>query len=145
MSYRRRNGVVFAAAVSLFLAGAVSVHAFVFKLGDVNGNLDTTLSVGVMSRLQNPDPILYGLTNTYDGIPGKAYSVNCDDGDLNYGRGIVSVLLKVTDDLELKWNDWGVFARGYAFYDPRNDDTTRPHIDAGPLRQGQGCQRRGDA
>jgi hypothetical protein len=116
-----------AAAASLFLAGAASVHAFVFALGDVKGSLDTTLSVSVMDRLQNPDAALYGITNSFNGIPGKAYSVNGDDGDLNYGHGIDSVLCKVTDDLELKWNDWGAFVRGYYFYDPKNDNTIRPH------------------
>jgi hypothetical protein len=113
--------------VALFFAGAASVHAFVFALGDVKGSLDTTLSVSVMDRLQNPDPALYGITNSFNGVPGKAYSVNGDDGDLNYGRGIDSTLYKVTDDLELKWGDWGAFFRGYAFYDPKNENGTRPH------------------
>jgi hypothetical protein len=118
---------VFAVFLSLFLAGAAPVHAFVFALGDVKGNLDTTLSVSSLDRLQNPDPALYGITNTFNGVPGKAYSVNDDDGDLNYGRGIDSVLYKITDDLELKWNNWGFFARGYAFYDSKNENGTLPH------------------
>ncbi len=123
----RRNSVALAFVASLFLAGATSVRAFVFAFGDVSGSLDTTLSVGVLDRIQNPSPDLYGLTNTFDGVPGKAYSVNNDDGDLNFSRGIDSVLYKVTDDLELKWGDWGAFVRGYAFYDPKNQDTTLPH------------------
>jgi len=112
----------------LFFAGAASVHAFVFALGGVNGSLDTTLSVGVLDRLQNPDPSLYGITNTFNGVPGKAYSVNDDDGDLNYGRGIDSVLYKITDDLELKWNNWGLFVRGYAFFDSQNENGDLAHI-----------------
>jgi len=123
----RRNGIAFAASACLFLAAAAPAHAFVFALGDVNGSLDTTLSVGTLDRLQNPDPALYGITNTFNGVPGKAFSVNDDDGDLNYGRGIVSQLYKVTDDLELKWENWGVFARGYAFYDSKNESATFPH------------------
>jgi hypothetical protein len=65
----RRFGVVFAVTTFLFLSGAVSLHAFVFALGEVNGNFDTTLSVGVLSRLDNPDPALYGLTNSFNGVP----------------------------------------------------------------------------
>jgi hypothetical protein len=111
----------------LFLAGTAPVHAFVFALGDVKGSLDTTLSVGTLDRLQNPDPALYGITNTFNGVPGKAFSVNDDDGNLNYGRGIDSVLYKITDDLELKWDNWGLFVRGYAFYDSKNENGTLPH------------------
>ena len=48
----RRSGVVIAVATSLFLSGAVSVRAFVFALGEVNGSFDTTLSVGILNRLQ---------------------------------------------------------------------------------------------
>jgi len=114
-------------AAALFLSGAANVHAFVFALGDVNGNFDTTISVGVLSRLQNPDPELYGITNTFNGTPGRAYSVNDDNGDLNYGRGIESEMFKVTHDLELKWGNFDAFVRGYYFYDPKNEDTVRPH------------------
>lgn len=114
-------------AALVFLSGAVSVHAFVFALGEVDGHFDTTLSVGVLDRLQNPDPALYGITNSFNGVPGKAYSVNGDDGDLNYPRGISSVLYKATSDLELKWHNLSAFVRAYGFYDPKNQDTVRPH------------------
>jgi hypothetical protein len=133
----RRKRVAFALAAALFFAGAASVHAFVFALGDVNGSFDTTLSIGVLSRLNNPDPALYGITNTFNGIPGQAYSVNGDDGDLNYGRGIDSILFKVTHDLELKWHGWDAFFRGYYFYDPKNEDTTRPHTPLSHLAKQQ--------
>ena len=74
-------------AALLFLSGALSVYGFVFALGEVNGSFDTTFSVGSLYRLENPDPALYGLTNTFNGVPGQAYSVNGDDGDLNYHQG----------------------------------------------------------
>jgi hypothetical protein len=122
----RRTGVVLALTAFLFLSGAGSVQAFVFALGEVNASLDTTLSVGVLTRLQNPDPALYGLTNSINGVPGQAYSVNTDDGNLNYPRGLSSVLYKATSDLEFKWHNLGAFVRGYAFYDSKNDDV-RPH------------------
>ena len=138
----RRNSVALAFVASLFLAGATSVRAFVFALGDVNGSLDTTLSVGVSGPAPESDPAFYGLTNTFDGVPGKAYSVNNDDGDLNFSRGIDSVLYKVTDDLELKWGNWGAFVRGYAFYDPKNQNTTLPHT---PLSYAAKKQVGGDA
>ncbi len=111
----------------LSLAGTPSVHGFVFALGEVNGSFDTTLSVGTLYRLENPDPALYGTANTFNGVPGKAYSVNTDDGDLNYPRGTASVLAKATHDLQLKWQDFSVFVRGYYFRDFQNRDKVRPH------------------
>jgi len=115
-------------AVFLLFAGARTAHGFVFTSGDVNGSFDTTLSVGVLYRLQNPDPVLYGTTNSFNGVPGLANSVNGDDGDLNYPKGVDSVLYKVTSDLELKWHEYGVFVRGYYFYDAKNEGAPRPKI-----------------
>src|SRR5208283_2682603 len=43
-------------------------------------------------------------------------------------RGIDSVLYKITDDLELKWNNWGLFVRGYAFFDSQNENGDLAHI-----------------
>jgi hypothetical protein len=128
-----RIGVVCAAIAFLFLSGAVSVRAFVFALGDVQANFDTTLSVGFLNRLQDPDPNLYGLTNKFQGVPGRAYSVNGDDGDLNYPAGNASILYKGTSDLQLKWRNFGAFVRGYYFYDPKNEDSVRPHTPLGKL------------
>ena len=137
MSNWRRNGAAFALTASLFFSGAIPIHAFVFALGEVKGSLDTTLSISTMDRLVNPDPALYGITNTFDGVSGKAYSLNGDDGDLNYKKGIDSVLFKVTDDLELKWDNWGAFVRGYAFYDPINENGTRARTPLSHVAQQQ--------
>jgi len=122
-----RGGVAALVAASLFLSLATASHAFVFTAGELSGSFDTTLSIGTLYRLQNPDPALYGTTSTFNGVPGLANSVNGDDGDLNYPKGVSSVLLKATHDLELKWRNWGFFARGYYFYDLKNENATFPH------------------
>jgi hypothetical protein len=122
-----RNGIAALAATGLFLAATAPTFGFTFTVGEVNGNFDSTLSVGTLYRLQNPDRALYGTTSTFNGVPGLANSVNGDDGDLNYPKGVSSVLLKGTHDLELKWQNWGFFARGYYFYDLKNENTTFPH------------------
>lgn len=124
-------------AAGLFLSGATAVYGFVFALGDVNGSFDSTLSVGFLARLQKPDPVLYGLSNTFNGVPGQAYSVNGDDGDLNYDTGVASFLVKGTHDLELKWHNLGLFARGYYFYDLKNANSTLLHVPLSPLAQGR--------
>jgi hypothetical protein len=41
---------------------APSVRAFVFEIGDVKGSLDTTLSVGGLYRLDDPDKQYYGVS-----------------------------------------------------------------------------------
>jgi hypothetical protein len=48
-----------------------------------------------------------------------------DDGNLNYGRGWVSGLLKGNHDLEVKWRNFGALARGYWFHDFKADETRR--------------------
>ena len=111
----------------LCFSGVPSALGFVFALGEVNGSFDTTFSVGVLSRLSDPDPSFYGTTNSFKGVPGRQNSVNSDDGNLNYPAGIASVLFKGTHDLGLKWRNFDVFVRGYYFYDSKNEGTVRPH------------------
>jgi hypothetical protein len=103
------------------------MYGFVFALGDVNGSFDTTLTVSSLCRLQDPNPELYGLTNYFNGVPGTAFSVNNDDGDLNYRRGIDSFVMMAEHDLQLDWQNWTAFVRGYYFLDPINEWSTPPH------------------
>ena len=133
VSAHGQGGIAVLVAASLFLSIAASTYGFVFTVGEVSGSFDTTLSVGALYRLQNPDPALYGTSNTFNGVAGRANSVNGDDGDLNYPKGIASFLLKGTHDLELKWQNWGFFARGYYFYDLKNENTTFPHTQLSDL------------
>ncbi len=81
-------------ALALGGLSAVSSQAFVFQFGEVKGSFDTTLSVGGLYRLGDPDPELYGITNTAGGVAGRQRSVNADDGNLNYRKGMASALVK---------------------------------------------------
>ena len=100
-------------------------HAFVFGEGDLKGSFDTTISIGGLYRLNNPDPALYGISNKFDGVSGQQRSVNADEGDLNYKRGFASTLVKASHDLQLNYKNMGVFVRGYYFDDFTNSDGTR--------------------
>ena len=116
------------AAALLLGLGALLVPtapAFQFSKGDLTGSLDSTFSVGGLFRVDNPNPLFYGTSNQYLGTPGYQNSVNTDDGNLNYGHGLVSELFKGSHDLELKYHDFGFFARGYYFKDYIADDTAR--------------------
>ncbi|MFU8856583.1 MAG: DUF1302 domain-containing protein [Deferrisomatales bacterium] len=112
----RGFGGLAALAVSLLLLLPTAGGAFQLYDGDYfQVRLDTTLSYGVMWRVQKRDKDLIGVANG-----GKAYSLNGDDGNLNYGRGIVSNLGRITSELEIRGRDVGAFVRGTAFYDYEN-------------------------
>jgi hypothetical protein len=119
----------------VFLAGGPAARAFTFTVGEVNGSFDTTFSIGGLYRLQNPNPAFYATSTTINGAPGKANSSNGDDGDLNYPKGVDSVLVKGTHDLELKWHDLSAFVRGYYFYDFKNKGVTWPYLQLSKLAQ----------
>ena len=118
-------------ASALVVTGALlapSAPAFIFKVGEVKGSFDTTLSIGNQYRLGEQDPALYGITNSANGVAGQQRSVNADDGDLNYNKGATSFLVKASSDLQLDYKNTGLFARGYVFNDFVNSNGTRKHI-----------------
>lgn len=107
-------------AVSTLLSQSPSLHAFQFSLGDVEASLDTTLSFGGSYRLQDPSPAYYGVS-----AGGAQYSVNADDGNLNYEQGLFSLAAKGTSDLELEYRNFRGFARATYLYDFENEHGDR--------------------
>ncbi|WP_221030889.1 DUF1302 domain-containing protein [Actomonas aquatica] len=104
-------------ARSWWLAGslltATSLSAITFTHGDLSGSFDTTVSVGGIYRLDDPNPAFIGTSNG-----GLANSVNSDDGNLNFDDGWVSKAFKVTSELELLFGEnLGFFTRGSWLYD----------------------------
>jgi hypothetical protein len=86
--------------------------AIQFETGELQGSLDTTVSYGLRWRVQGRDKDIIGLTNG-----GNAFSVNGDNGNLNFSTGLVSSAPKITSDLELDYRNFSAFVRGSAFYD----------------------------
>lgn len=113
------------AALALVSTAAPSARAFVFEIGEIKGSFDTTLSVGGLYRLNNPDRQYYGITSTFNGVTGLQRSVNADDGNLNYKQGTASFLVKANHDLQLDYKNAGMFVRGYYFNDFVNSNGTR--------------------
>jgi hypothetical protein len=119
------------ASCRLALAGllfgllAAPLHAIQFTSGEIKGSFDTTISLGGLYRFDDPSAAYYGTTNAFNGSPGQQTSVNTDDGNLNYGKGWVSQLLKISSDLELRYRNFGFLVRGYYFQDFKADDTRR--------------------
>mgnify|MGYP001550240078 FL=1 len=127
--------------LATFAWSTLPLCAFQFELGQVKGSFDSTISYGILDRLNNPSPTYYGVTSTFDGVPGLQTSVNTDDGNLNYGKGIVSSLLKGSHDLELHYGDFGALIRGYWFTDGSANDTRRtPLSDQARERVVQGAE-----
>ncbi|MBD1400029.1 DUF1302 domain-containing protein [Pelovirga terrestris] len=116
------------ALLALPISMATPAAAFQFSLGDeVSGNLDTTLSYGAAWRMKDRDSDLIGVANRqYNSGKGNAYSVNFDDGNLNYDKGdLINHTAKITSELALNWRNFGLFVRGTAFYDFENNDGSR--------------------
>ena len=114
-----RLGVVLPVLLAM-LCGTPAM-AFQFNLGEVNGSLDSTLSYGLSWRMSDQDKDLIGLQEG-----GNAFSHNFDDGNLNYDKGdLISNTTKITSELALDYNNFGLFVRGSAFYDFENQDGDR--------------------
>jgi hypothetical protein len=105
---------------SLALFATAPLQALTFDYGDVRVTFDSTLSWGGIYRLSDPNPLYYGVANG-----GLQNSVNTDDGNLNYRKGIASNVVKGTHDLEVKWHNYGAFTRLTYFYDFENKENTR--------------------
>lgn len=102
-------------AILLCITVLMPSNASGFELytgNDLDISLDSTLSYGLQYRVQDRDEGIVGIANG-----GEAYSVNYDDGNLNYDKGLVSNAIKLTSELDVKWRQFGAFVRGSAFYD----------------------------
>lgn len=114
-----KKGIILSTVASSLVIGNMA-QAVEFNKGELTGSWDTTLSYGIISRLKERDDKLIGIANG-----GNADSVNNDDGDLNYGKGIVSNTFKVTTEVELNYKNSGGFFRATGFYDREAMDGER--------------------
>jgi hypothetical protein len=114
LSRRMLAGASLAAITAPFLL-AGSAGAATFNRGDFSGSFDTTLTLGALFRVQDRDPDLIGVANG-----GRAHSINGDNGNLNYGKGLVSLAGRVTHELKVNYGNLGAFVRGTYFYDVVN-------------------------
>jgi len=122
------------AAVALALLGTASLplQAIEFSSGEWTGNVDTTISYGASWRLKDYDPSLVGkqannpLVFNMDKISQRdvigRWSANGDDGNLNYrdSGDLISHAIKATVELDVRFRNYGGFARATAFYDFEN-------------------------
>ena len=108
-------------AVSLASALATPAFAVNFNIGEIEGQLDSSMSVGASWSTADPDKDLIGKNNGGDGL-----SQTSDDSHLNFKKGeTFSKIFKGIHDLELKYGDTGVFVRGKYWYDFELKDESR--------------------
>lgn len=100
-------------AVSLASTLAGPAFGVSFNIGEIEGQFDSSLSIGASWSTQNPNQNLIGSNNG-----GHGLSQTSDDGHLNFKAGeTFSKIFKGIHDLELKYGDTGVFLRGKYWYD----------------------------
>ncbi|MFK8016924.1 MAG: DUF1302 domain-containing protein [Gammaproteobacteria bacterium] len=121
-----------ALAAGVFALSGASSFGVSFDAGEVSGSFDTTLSIGGIWRMEQRADNIVGTANG-----GNAFSVNYDDGTLNFNRGLASSVAKVTSELEVNYKNFGFFGRGTFFYDfeLEDDDRLRTPLSDGALRR----------
>ncbi|MEB0042741.1 MULTISPECIES: DUF1302 domain-containing protein [unclassified Pseudomonas] len=110
-----------ALAIAVALGCTAQAQAVSFNIGEIEGQFDSSLSLGASFALRNADP---GLVSTVNG--GKGQAATGDDNRLNFQKGdAFSEIFKGVHDLQLKWGDSGVFIRGKYWYDFALEDNNQ--------------------
>jgi hypothetical protein len=120
---RRAGGSWLVAIVVAALTGAVPMGAKeLYRKGDFDVRLDTTLSVGGAVRVQERDSdLVYVGNDDGTGTQGTATNpeyLNRDDGNQNYDQwDVYSANAKALLELDMRWKNYGAFMRANMFYD----------------------------
>lgn len=127
--------------LAVSLASTLSAPAFAvnFNIGEIEGQFDSSLSVGASWSVRGADKNLIGVNNG-----GSGLSQTTDDGRLNFKKGeTFSKIFKGIHDLELKYGDTGVFVRGKYWYDFELKDEGREFKDISDSNRKEGAQASG--
>ncbi len=104
-------------AAFLVAAGSNSAFALDTTIGGWQVNVDTTLSSSVDIRTSDINKNFIGSANG-----GRFSLANNDNGDLNYASGTpVAATQRITTEVQVKRDDYGLFVRATGFYDPITD------------------------
>ena len=111
-----------ALAAAVALGCCAQAQAVSFNIGDeIEGQFDSSLSVGASWGMRDADKKLVGIPNG-----GTGQASTGDDGRLNFKKGeTFSKIFKGLHDLELKYGDSGMFVRGKYWYDFELQDEDR--------------------
>lgn len=137
---------------TLVAASPIASHAQSIDIGPVSADLTHLFSVGAAMRIQDRDNSIIGKTNiegqqdicapddcvssSGDPAPNQRfvdaagfYSVNSDDGNLNYDQyDLTSAVAKLTSEASIDFGGWfSGFVRGTFFFDQVNNDFIESH------------------
>ena len=110
--------------VAILFTGAGLASAASFTVRDLEGIYNGRLSYGMLYRLGDRDRDLIAIASE-----GNAPTANTDDGNLNYGKGVVSNTVRAAGEVALRWGDFGAYVRGSAFYDFENQSSDPARTD----------------
>ncbi|MEB2651686.1 MULTISPECIES: DUF1302 domain-containing protein [Pseudomonas] len=126
-------------AVSLASSLAGPAFGVSFNVGEIEGQFDSSLSIGASWSTQSPNKNLIGVNNG-----GRGLSQTSDDGHANFKSGeTFSKIFKGIHDLELKYGDTGVFVRGKYWYDFELKDESRQFKDISDSNRKEGAKSSG--
>ncbi|WP_433769046.1 DUF1302 domain-containing protein [Pseudomonas putida] len=126
-------------AVSLASTLAGPAFGVSFNIGEIEGQFDSSLSIGASWSTESANKNLIGVNNG-----GRGLSQTSDDGHLNFKSGeTFSKIFKGIHDLELKYGDTGVFVRGKYWYDFELKDESRPFKDISDSNRKEGAKSAG--
>ncbi|MBP5948629.1 MULTISPECIES: DUF1302 domain-containing protein [Pseudomonas] len=126
-------------AVSLASSLAGPAFGVSFNVGEIEGQFDSSLSIGASWSTQSPNKNLIGVNNG-----GHGLSQTSDDGHANFKSGeTFSKIFKGIHDLELKYGDTGVFVRGKYWYDFELKDESRQFKDISDNNRKEGAKSSG--
>ncbi|NRP52817.1 MULTISPECIES: DUF1302 domain-containing protein [unclassified Marinobacterium] len=111
----------------LLVGTAISINqaqAVEFNLGEIEGRFDSQISVGASWRMDSPSSDLISGVNGGTSKGGGSY----DDGTQNFKKGeTFSQIVKGVHDLELSYENMGVFTRAKYWYDAELESGARAH------------------
>jgi Protein of unknown function (DUF1302) len=135
---KRRDRIITKAVVGSALAASAAVpQAMTFEFGaDSEWTLDwdTNVAYTAQMRVAKPDTDQFRYENTGDPVAdSRAYAVliNANDGDNNFKRGsLTQNKASFVTEMDLKRDDYGLFARARGYYDDVYDQNTQQNEEA---------------
>lgn len=126
-------------ALAIALSTAAPAYAVTFNIGEIEGQFDSSMSIGASWAMDDPDMDLVGAANG-----GTGFSQTGDDGRLNFKKGeTFSKIFKGVHDLELRYRDSGAFIRGKYWYDFELKDESRLFKDISDSNRKEAAQSSG--
>jgi hypothetical protein len=141
MTKTTRQGIFQPKSLALAVALSIAAPAYAvnFNIGEIEGQFDSSMSIGASWSTTDRDMDLVGAANG-----GTGFTQTGDDGRLNFKKGeTFSKIFKGVHDLELRYRDSGAFVRGKYWYDFELKDEGRLFKDISDSNRKEAAQSSG--